>query len=826
MPTHVRSSAAPPSAGAPPATRRGAGRRAWRGRAARALALALAAALGAACGPSVETRLEDVRALQEAGRFEQSIEPLRSVLGEEPDHARANYLLGVALLQTGRPTLAVHPLRRAAGGDEPAEPAGRLLVSTLLAAERFAEAEAASTQILRRDPESLFALQARANARLALERPRAALADAEKMLEQVPGSLPGHTLAAVAQVRLGRPDAAEQTMDALAARAREAGAEQLALAACATRMAFYREFLPERAGPVALGCVDRFPAEPVVLREAEATLDAAGRPRRATELWRRAAAARPDDRDLQSLLADRLARAGRGDEAEARLRAAAERWDDARAWEELSRLLERLGRGEEALAAIERALAGREDEDGAAEGLRRRRAHLLVALGRHDEALAAAADLDGAAARAWVEARVLHARGRPEEALERLQRAFEEQPLHAGARLLAGRTAEELGRPDEALGHYEDALRTEAGRAEASLAAARLHLARGDDADALRMAALHLRLRPEEPAAHLVASRAAAGLGELDAARSHLDALAALPGQTPLAVAERAGLAWREGGPAAAARAIEESGLDLADPASRPALHALVESALAAGDAGRALPAVERALARSPASAALRAMEGHLRLAAGEEDAARAAFEAALDSDPDHPDAILGAAAFAAGDEPERALALLERLEGQGEPAARAGHLAAQILLQRGRREAARERLEAAVAAHPRFAAARNDLAWMLAEDGEDLDRALELAREAAALDPRPTVLDTLGTVWLRRDRPEQAARAFERALERDPEMPSVRYRLGVAYARLGRRAAAREAFRTALEAGTLPEDEAAAAREELAQLRDGEAAG
>jgi len=94
------------------------------------------------------------------------------------------------------------------------------------------------------------------------------------------------------------------------------------------------------------------------------------------------------------------------------------------------------------------------------------------------------------------------------------------------------------------------------------------------------------------------------------------------------------------------------------------------------------------------------------------------------------------------------------------------------------------------------------------------------------ALDPRPTVLDTLGTVWLRRDRPEEAARAFERALERDPEMPSVRYRLGVAYARLGRRAAAREALRTALEAGTLPDDEAAAAREELAQLRDAGAAG
>jgi choline-sulfatase len=78
---------------------------------------------------------------------------------------------------------------------------------------------------------------------------------------------------------------------------------------------------------------------------------------------------------------------------------------------------------------------------------------------------------------------------------------------------------------------------------------------------------------------------------------------------------------------------------------------------------------------------------------------------------------------------------------------------------------AARAR-EAAVAADPGNVAAMNDLAWSLASEGRDLDRALALARGAIdAAGPLPFLLDTLATVHAARGETSAAREAVERAL-------------------------------------------------------------
>jgi len=77
----------------------------------------------------------------------------------------------------------------------------------------------------------------------------------------------------------------------------------------------------------------------------------------------------------------------------------------------------------------------------------------------------------------------------------------------------------------------------------------------------------------------------------------------------------------------------------------------------------------------------------------------------------------------------------------------------------------ARQAREAALATAPNDAFLRNELAWSLALEGRELDRALELAHTAIAAGGRdPRLLDTLATVLVRRGERDEALRAIAEA--------------------------------------------------------------
>jgi Flp pilus assembly protein TadD len=125
--------------------------------------------------------------------------------------------------------------------------------------------------------------------------------------------------------------------------------------------------------------------------------------------------------------------------------------------------------------------------------------------------------------------------------------------------------------------------------------------------------------------------------------------------------------------------------------------------------------------------------------------------------------------------------------------------------------------LRAVVKRHPGIAGARNDLAWLLAEDGEDLDTALALAQQARNRNESPEVLDTLGWVHLKRGETEQAIEVLEQAVAGRSDSPSMRYHLGSALREAGQHARAKEMLEAALALGAFPE--ADQARAELARV-------
>ena len=92
-----------------------------------------------------------------------------------------------------------------------------------------------------------------------------------------------------------------------------------------------------------------------------------------------------------------------------------------------------------------------------------------------------------------------------------------------------------------------------------------------------------------------------------------------------------------------------------------------------------------------------------------------------------------------------------------------------------------------AVALDERHVPARNNLAELLAGEG-DVDGALALAQEAYRLDAaNPYLLDTLGALYLRKGLPARAVPLLEQAHAGLPELPGVTLNLALAYRDAGR---------------------------------------
>ena len=107
---------------------------------------------------------------------------------------------------------------------------------------------------------------------------------------------------------------------------------------------------------------------------------------------------------------------------------------------------------------------------------------------------------------------------------------------------------------------------------------------------------------------------------------------------------------------------------------------------------------------------------------------------------------------------------------------------------------------EKALHVDPRSPVAANNLAWMLAGEGGNLDVALRLSQTAVSRAPdEPDVNDTLGWVLYKKDLASRAVSPLLVSVKGAPRNPTYRYHLGLAYAKAGDTAQARKALGEAL---------------------------
>jgi tetratricopeptide (TPR) repeat protein len=106
-----------------------------------------------------------------------------------------------------------------------------------------------------------------------------------------------------------------------------------------------------------------------------------------------------------------------------------------------------------------------------------------------------------------------------------------------------------------------------------------------------------------------------------------------------------------------------------------------------------------------------------------------------------------------------------------------------------------------ALAIHPDFAPAANNLAWNYVQHGGELATALTLAETAyKTLPDNPNVMDTLGWVYYRHEDYRQAVRFLRKSVKQLTDDPVAHYHLGMAYYKRGDKELARDSLRRALQ--------------------------
>ncbi len=765
-----------------------------------------------------EDRMAEIRALQDAGRFEESIDSLREVLAATPELPEANHRLGVALVRTGNPSRSIWALEKASESSEFSIPSNLQLASVQFGLNNFEASIRASDRVLAVDPDQREALSLNAQAHVGARQLEEALVDTRHLLELDPDDYETLVVHATVLAELGRKREAEVAHERIKQVSEASGDEDRAARGCLAPALFANNDLGdlERAEQLYADCAARYPGNRFVIGHVARFFDSSGKPQRAIELIQRAVATAPEDLALRFALATQLDRLGRGEEAKGVLEQAVDRFGVEAAGTQLASHYRRQREPQRALEVIEEMVK----KAGGGDPIQFIRADLLVDVGELDRAEELARNFEEPSYTSMIRGRILLARGDAEAALAAFDAGIARWPNNAGARYLAGMAALRLGNFERAISELRESVRVDDSATEAARILARLHFDRREYAQAIVFSAIaQQRADPAQRAEDLkLDARALAAAREFERARLAIRTLAALPGREGEAAAELAEVERMTGGLAAAVASIENLDLDLRDPANESALRVLANDLVAIGRADRAVASVDRALRARPDSASLHALMGTTLARAYRSIDARSAFKRALAIDPNQPEALGGMAALAAaGGDTERAVELFDRAAAidPGNPVY--AYAAARLVLATGDRNAAEARLKTIVRQSAAHAGARNDLAWLLASESRDLDLALSLAREASRLTPESATLDTLGFVHLERGENAQAVDVLEKAIAVPGSSPTIHFHLAMALERSGNTERARSLLQRALAAGDFPE--AKAARQLLANL-------
>ncbi|MHB9009473.1 MAG: tetratricopeptide repeat protein, partial [Limisphaerales bacterium] len=360
-----------------------------------------------------------------------------------------------------------------------------------------------------------------------------------------------------------------------------------------------------------------------------------------------------------------------------------------------------------------------------------------------------------------------------EGALQSLDKATGLNPDYTDAVLLNAELSIRSGKAEAVIAGLQDFLQRQSQRGDPTnsvvvRALATAFLASGKPEEAVTAFRQAEVLAPRQPQIPLLLGSALLQQGEAAEARKSFEKTVALAPGYPPAVEQLVELDLREKQPdAALARAQAQVQLTTNAPA---ALFLLARVHAARNEPAPAEAVLKQVIAKEPRFSAAYMMLARMYLASQRSDEALAQLNDTLKQNTNDTGALL---------------------------------LAGMIYSEKGDTSKARESYEKLIAIDDRSVPGLNNLAYLLCEKTNELERAYEVARKANELAPDdPATADTFGWILVRRGEPQRALNVLKGPADRLTGEPEVQFHLGMAHYFLGQEVPARAAFERAQKIG------------------------
>ena len=328
---------------------------------------------------------------------------------------------------------------------------------------------------------------------------------------------------------------------------------------------------------------------------------------------------------------------------------------------------------------------------------------------------------------------------------------------------------------------------------------ARVYLVKKDYAKALKEAEETIALNKSDVQARLTRSTALMALGDGQKAREEIDTILQLAPNNSDARYQSAFLAWQQKDYKRAEVVFSE--MSKANPKDSRGLLGMVETMASENHLPQGIKLVEDALAKDPGRRDLELALANLYVRDTRYDAAIGRYQDLLKSDPKSGDLLLRLAEAQRRKGDINAAIDTFRRASQAAPTDARPLLQLGLLLDgTGRRDQAKPIYEQILKIQPDHPIALNNLAFIKAEDGQDLDEALTMAQRARQGMPNsPDIMDTLGWIYLKKNLSDDAIRTFKELVTADPNRATYHYHYGMALLQKGDKLSAKRELETAI---------------------------